>query len=47
VLTRCAPDDIRLVDLSVPNYEPRGAIDVDLMCGAERVQVIATQVLGR
>jgi endonuclease/exonuclease/phosphatase family metal-dependent hydrolase len=44
VLTTCAMKDIRLVDLSVPNRDPRGAIDVDLKCGAETVQVIATHL---
>jgi endonuclease/exonuclease/phosphatase family metal-dependent hydrolase len=44
VLTTCTLGDVRLVDLSVPNYEPRGAIDVDLRCGAEMVQVIATHL---
>lgn len=44
VLTTCRMDAIRLVDLTVLNREPRGAIDVDLTCGKERVQVIATHL---
>ncbi|MBX3300628.1 MAG: endonuclease/exonuclease/phosphatase family protein [Nitrospira sp.] len=44
VLTTCTLDEIRLVDLSVLGYEPRGAIDVDVSCEGERVQVIATHL---
>jgi len=44
VLTTCKVDEIRLVDLSVAHHEPRGAIDVDLDCEGERVQVIATHL---
>lgn len=44
VLTTCTMDAIRLVDLTVLNHEPRGAIDIDLTCGKERVQVIATHL---
>lgn len=44
VLTTCVLREIRLVDLSVRNYEPRGAIDMDVTCEGERVQVIATHL---
>jgi endonuclease/exonuclease/phosphatase family metal-dependent hydrolase len=44
LLTTCAVDDIRLVDLSVPPHEPRGAIDVVINCEGEKVQVIATHL---
>lgn len=44
ILTTCTMDAIRLVDLTVVDYEPRGAIDVDIMCGNEKVQVIATHL---
>lgn len=44
VLTRCDYGEIRLVDLSLPGYEPRGAIDMDLRCEGEAVQLIATHL---
>jgi endonuclease/exonuclease/phosphatase family metal-dependent hydrolase len=44
VFTRCQRGDIRLLDFSVPMYEPRGAIDLDLSCGGVTVQVIATHL---
>jgi len=44
VLTRCRRGEIRLLDLSLPNYEPRGAIDLDLECGGATIQVIATHL---
>ncbi|ALA59006.1 Endonuclease/exonuclease/phosphatase [Nitrospira moscoviensis] len=44
VLTRCAYGDIRLVDLSLPGYEPRGAIDMDVTCDGTLVQLIATHL---
>lgn len=44
VLTRCQYDDIRLVDLSRPHREPRGAIDLDLRCSGATIQVIATHL---
>lgn len=44
LLTRCAGGDIRLVDLSLPGYEPRGAIDMDVTCDGRVVQVIATHL---
>lgn len=44
VLTTCTLGERRLVDLSVPGHEPRGAIDVDVKCGRERLQVIATHL---
>jgi endonuclease/exonuclease/phosphatase family metal-dependent hydrolase len=44
VLTRCAPLDVRLIDLSQPGREPRGAIDTDILCADEKVQVIAAHL---
>jgi endonuclease/exonuclease/phosphatase family metal-dependent hydrolase len=44
VLTRCDCREVRLVDLSLPGYEPRGAIDLDVACNGEVVQVIATHL---
>ena len=44
ILTRCAPQDVRLIDLSQPRREPRGAIDLDVMCERERLQVIAAHL---
>jgi len=44
VFTRCRRGDIRLLDLSQPGYEPRGAIDLDLVCNGITVQVIATHL---
>ena len=44
VLTTCKLGELRLVDLSFREHEPRGAIDVDVMCGRERLQVIATHL---
>ena len=42
VLTRFAPLATRAIDLAVPGYEPRGAIDVDLMIGHRILRVMAT-----
>ncbi len=44
VLTRCQYGDIRLLDLSRPRREPRGAIDLDLRCNGATIQVIATHL---
>lgn len=44
VLTRCRRGEVRLLDLSLPRYEPRGAIDLDLSCDETTVQVIATHL---
>jgi endonuclease/exonuclease/phosphatase family metal-dependent hydrolase len=44
VLTRCRHGDIRLLDLSRPHREPRGAIDLDLHCDGATIQVIATHL---
>lgn len=44
LLTNCAMGNLRLVDLTVPGYAPRGAIDVDLHCNGELMQVIATHL---
>lgn len=42
VLTRLPIASHRLLDLSVPGREPRGAIDVTLLAGAGRVRVLVT-----
>lgn len=42
VLTRFPPLATRAIDLAVPGYEPRGAIDVDLMIGRRVLRVMAT-----
>lgn len=44
ILTNCAMGDLRLVDLTLQGEAPRGAIDVDLHCNGEVVQVIATHL---
>lgn len=44
LLTRVAPRQVRRMDLSEPNREPRGAIDVDLEIGDEGVRVIVTHL---
>jgi endonuclease/exonuclease/phosphatase family metal-dependent hydrolase len=44
VFTRCRRREIRLLDLSLPGYEPRGAIDLDLVCNGVTIQVIATHL---
>ena len=44
VLTNCTMGDLRLVDLTMQGELPRGAIDVDLHCNGEVVQVIATHL---
>jgi endonuclease/exonuclease/phosphatase family metal-dependent hydrolase len=43
-LTRCECSDVRLVDLSLPHYEPRGAIDLDIACEGATIQVVATHL---
>jgi endonuclease/exonuclease/phosphatase family metal-dependent hydrolase len=42
ILTRFPPLAARAIDLAVPGYEPRGAIDVDLMIGDRILRVMAT-----
>ena len=42
VLTRFPSLATRAIDLAVPGYEPRGAIDVDLMIGHRVLRVMAT-----
>jgi endonuclease/exonuclease/phosphatase family metal-dependent hydrolase len=44
LLTSCRMEDLRLVDLTVQGHTPRGAIDVDLHCNGNVVQVIATHL---
>jgi endonuclease/exonuclease/phosphatase family metal-dependent hydrolase len=44
VLLRCEHQDVRLLDLSLPGLEPRGAIDMDISFGGDRVQLIATHL---
>jgi endonuclease/exonuclease/phosphatase family metal-dependent hydrolase len=42
ILTRFAPLTTCAIDLAVPGYEPRGAIDVDLSIGDRILRVMAT-----
>jgi endonuclease/exonuclease/phosphatase family metal-dependent hydrolase len=42
ILTRFPPLETRAIDLGVPGYEPRGAIDVDLVVGDRILRVVAT-----
>jgi endonuclease/exonuclease/phosphatase family metal-dependent hydrolase len=44
LLTRWPARDHRLVDLSIPGHEPRGAIDADLVVGNRVLRVIATHL---
>lgn len=44
LLTNCLMEDIRLIDLTVQGQVPRGAIDVDLRCNGEVMQIIATHL---
>lgn len=44
LLTRMPAQRIRRVDLSEPGREPRGAIDVDLLIGGNRLRVIVTHL---
>jgi endonuclease/exonuclease/phosphatase family metal-dependent hydrolase len=42
ILTRFPALAARTIDLAVPRYEPRGAIDVDLLIGGRILRVMAT-----
>jgi endonuclease/exonuclease/phosphatase family metal-dependent hydrolase len=44
VLTRWPVRQVRLIDLSVPGHEPRGAIDLDLEIRGRLVRVVATHL---
>lgn len=44
ILTRFPVESERRVDLSVPGFEPRGALDVDLAVGERNVRVVATHL---
>jgi endonuclease/exonuclease/phosphatase family metal-dependent hydrolase len=44
ILTRFHATAVRRLDISVPRREPRGALDVELDCGAHRLRVIATHL---
>ncbi|MGH7257940.1 MAG: endonuclease/exonuclease/phosphatase family protein [Nitrospiraceae bacterium] len=44
ILTRCAPMEVRLVDLSQFGREPRGAIDLDIQCEREHLQIVAAHL---
>jgi endonuclease/exonuclease/phosphatase family metal-dependent hydrolase len=44
LLTRLSVREVRRMDLSEPNREPRGAIDVDLEVGGDRLRVIVTHL---
>lgn len=49
LLTRHPVSEVRRIDLSVPGYEPRGALDVDLNIHGQLVRIIVTHLglLGR
>ncbi len=42
ILTRLPVRAVRYIDLSIPDCEPRGALDVDLDAGTQPLRVIAT-----
>ena len=44
LLTRCPVTCTRLLDLSFPRREPRGAISADLDCGGESIRIVATHL---
>ncbi|MFP4599465.1 MAG: endonuclease/exonuclease/phosphatase family protein [Persicimonas sp.] len=44
ILSRFPAAHVRRLDLSVEGFEPRGALDVDLDVGGERVRVVATHL---
>jgi endonuclease/exonuclease/phosphatase family metal-dependent hydrolase len=44
LLTRLPLAELRLIDLSQPRREPRGAIDAELRWGGARVRVVATHL---
>lgn len=44
ILSRLEILDVRRFDLTVQPHEPRGAIDVDLLHGGERIRVITTHL---
>jgi endonuclease/exonuclease/phosphatase family metal-dependent hydrolase len=44
LLTRLPVRELRLIDLSQPGREPRGAIDVEMQWDATRVRVVATHL---
>lgn len=44
LLTRLAVLEVRRMDLSEPNREPRGAIDVDLEVGGKALRIIVTHL---
>jgi len=44
ILTRYEPHSIRIIDLSVPGREPRGALEAVLLLGPKRIRVIVTHL---
>lgn len=44
ILTKLPVGDVRRLDLSVPGYEPRGALDVDLIGPEGRIRVLSTHL---
>ncbi len=44
LLTRWVPQTVRHIDLSVPPYEHRGALDVDIMIGDELVRIVCAHL---
>ena len=43
-MTKLPVGDVRRLDLSVPGYEPRGALDVDLIGPEGRIRVLSTHL---
>jgi endonuclease/exonuclease/phosphatase family metal-dependent hydrolase len=44
LLTRFPVHAVRHIDLSVPGFEPRGAIDAELVVGGRRLRVVVTHL---
>jgi len=44
LLSRTKPLEVRGIDLSVPEREPRGALDVELLIAGRRLRVVATHL---
>lgn len=44
LLTRWTPQTVRRIDLSVSPYEPRGALDVDILIGDELVRIVCAHL---
>ena len=44
MLTKCTPTSVLLVDLSQHGRETRGAIDLDIQCEREHLQIVAAHL---